>query len=71
MIAKYGSKDNENRTYQLAKLTVQDDFIKDLYQYGSYFSAQTLQVMANVWRSIKEKTAKKEASLEEILKAAR
>jgi hypothetical protein len=48
-------------------LTPEDDFIKDLFHKGSFFSVQTLQVMIKVRDTLKEKTARKEASLDEIL----
>jgi hypothetical protein len=68
LLEKYGSDDDSERVYVLGTLTAEDDFIKDLFQKGSFFSGQTLQVMAKVRDTLKEKAAKKEASLDEILK---
>jgi hypothetical protein len=67
LVKKY--RGNGDAKYELAKLNPEDEFIKDLFQKGSFFSVQTLQVMAKVRDILKEKTARKEASLDEILKS--
>jgi hypothetical protein len=69
MLEKYGSEDGAYKVYALAGMTADTDFIKDLFEKGSFFSVETLQVMAKIRVALKEKTAKKESSLEEILKS--
>ena len=68
LIEKYGSEDASEAVFNLSALTAEDEFAKDLFEKGSFFSVQPLQIMQKVRHALKEKAAKKEASLDEILK---
>lgn len=62
---KYGTAGG----FSLVNMKAEDDFIKDLFVKGSYFSVQTLQLMLSVQKALEQKAAKKEASLDDILKS--
>jgi len=62
--------EGEEKDLDLAHFTAQDEFIKDLSQKGSYFSIRTLEALIKARSAFEEKSAKAEASLDEILKPA-
>ena len=69
-INKYSPATGVEQTFTVQDLTPEDELTKDLFRHGSFFSVKTLQVLVKIRDALRDRAARQQTSLEDILKSA-